>query len=123
MENNLFAERLRTAMKQAGIKSARELSRMTNLTEVTVSRYLSGKRMPNAADLPTIATAVGTSCDYLLGMSEMQKQKTTNTKTIKVVLSTCYQIGETEYTQIYKTVPLSIPDDKCNWHVAGEAVD
>lgn len=41
-------------------------------------------------------------------------------KKINVVLEACIQTGEYTYTNVFKTVPIEVPDDGIDWHVAGE---
>ena len=41
-------------------------------------------------------------------------------KKINVVLEACIQTGEWTYTNVFKTVPIEVPDDGIDWHVAGE---
>ena len=45
------------------------------------------------------------------------------TKKIGVVLSFPSQIGEKQWTQVFKTVEIEIPDDGHDWHVSGESYD
>lgn len=41
-------------------------------------------------------------------------------KKINVVLEAYIQTGECTYTNVFKTVPIEVPDDGIDWHVAGE---
>lgn len=61
-----FKERLSELLRLRGI-TQRELAARVELTEATVSRYMSDERIPNATILARIATALNTSSDYLLG--------------------------------------------------------
>ena len=47
--------------------SQRELSEIIGVTDVTVSRYVSGERVPKADIAARIAQALGTTTDYILG--------------------------------------------------------
>ena len=47
--------------------SQTELARAANLTSAAISRYLSGERQPKGPILLSVANALGTSADYLLG--------------------------------------------------------
>lgn len=64
-------------------------------------------------------------------MTNMEKYKDTLTdmlagdgenmmKKINVVLEAYIQTGECTYTNVFKTVPIEVPDDGIDWHVAGE---
>ena len=61
-----FGERLKDALKEKNI-TQRELAREINITEVTMSRYISGDRTPKAPVIVKMAQALDVSCDYLLG--------------------------------------------------------
>lgn len=51
--------------------SQKQLAELTNLTESAVSRYVKGERVPKGAILLNIANALGSSTDYLLGLTEV----------------------------------------------------
>ena len=51
--------------------SQKQLAELTNLTESAVSRYVSGDRVPKGAILLNIANALGSSTDYLLGLTDI----------------------------------------------------
>ena len=48
--------------------SQTELARLTGITDCTMSRYMSGQRIPTVRNLVRIAKALNTSTDYLLGL-------------------------------------------------------
>lgn len=48
----------------------RELAEMIGVTEVSMSRYISGGRMPKGPIVANIATALHTTADYLLNGEE-----------------------------------------------------
>ena len=64
--NNIFGERLRECLQQRGMKQC-DLAEATGLTEVTVSRYITGQRRPNTKILAGIANALHVTSDMLLG--------------------------------------------------------
>lgn len=51
--------------------SQKQLADLTNLTESAVSRYVKGDRIPKGAILLNIANALGSSTDYLLGLTDV----------------------------------------------------
>ena len=63
---DVFCYRLRTLIKSMGI-SQRELAKKIGCTEVTISRYITGERVPSATVVVKIANALGVSVDYLIG--------------------------------------------------------
>lgn len=54
-----------------------ELANQIGISNVTISRYLSGDRIPRLDVITKIASAFHVSIDYLLGLSE-QKNTTSN---------------------------------------------
>lgn len=62
----IFARRLREAMRVRGVKQV-ELAKRIGTKPATVSRYLSGKRFPTIPTLCNIAFALNVTCDFLLG--------------------------------------------------------
>ena len=65
-ERGIMAERI-TGLLAARKMSQTDLARATNLTSAAISRYLSGERQPKGPLLLSVANALGTSVDYLLG--------------------------------------------------------
>ena len=62
-----FGQRLLNLLQKQGI-TQNELADRINTTEATLSRYVSGDRVPKADMLANIATALHTTSDYLLGI-------------------------------------------------------
>ena len=58
--------RLQKLLQEKDI-SQRELSERIGVTDVTVSRYVRGERVPKADIATKIAQALGTTTDYILG--------------------------------------------------------
>lgn len=52
--------------------SQKELADKVNVTEATISRYLSGARNPRGEILSKIATVLGVTTDYLLGNTDVE---------------------------------------------------
>ena len=63
--NNTFAERLRAAMKQAGMNQT-ALSEKTGASKAAISQYLSGKNIPTMDRIQALAHATGVSAEDLL---------------------------------------------------------
>lgn len=70
-----FQSRLATLMKDM---TQTELARETNLTRQAIAKYCSGKCLPTAYPLYSLANYFGVSCDYLLGLDEGENSKTQN---------------------------------------------
>lgn len=64
-----FGERLLSQLQKRGM-TQKELAERINITEATLSRYVSGDREPKADVLANIATALHTTSDYLLGIEK-----------------------------------------------------
>lgn len=61
--------RILTLLKQNGM-TQRELANQIGVTETSISRYISGARMPKANIVVYMADALNTTTDYILGRTE-----------------------------------------------------
>ena len=68
MDNNIIGERILELLTRMRM-SQKDLSVKTGLTEVSISRYIKGSRVPNGYTIVEIAKALHTTTDYLLGYS------------------------------------------------------
>ena len=62
----VFGERLKEILDERRM-TQREIAEKAEITETSISRYVSSKRVPKATEILKIANALGCSCDYLLG--------------------------------------------------------
>lgn len=69
MPNNILGERIATLLRSCNM-TQRELAERVGATESAVSKYVNGTREPRAEVLANIATALGTTVEYLLGNNE-----------------------------------------------------
>ena len=53
----------------------RDLASAAGITESAVSHYMNGDRVPRGVNLAKVASALGTTTDYLLGEDDMLGQK------------------------------------------------
>lgn len=74
-KENIFGKRLQMVLQEKNI-SARQLASGTNITEVTISRYINGTRTPKIGELSKIAVFLGCSADYLIGLDEQKEEQT-----------------------------------------------
>ena len=75
MENGMpFCERLSEALRKSGM-SQREFAKRLGITEVSVSRYLSGKRIPRVIMVFRMAEVLGVAPGYLVGEKETEMSK------------------------------------------------
>lgn len=65
-----FSERLNEALGRFWEGSNRSFAEACGVTEVSMSRYLSGDRVPKAPLIITMAKVLGVSADYLLGLGD-----------------------------------------------------
>ena len=80
-----LARNIKTYMNIQGIKQ-RELAKRAGITEVTVSRYIHGQRIPSGIILERIAKSLNTTPDNLLGVKK-NKDYVSDMLTIKELLS------------------------------------
>lgn len=66
MAQNIIGERIAGLLMEQG-KTQRKLAEQVGTTEVSVSRYIKGNRVPTGPVLANIAKALRTTTDYLLG--------------------------------------------------------
>ena len=67
MENKVFVERVKELIDKYDI-TQRDLANDIGVTEATLSKYISGVRVPSSEILANLAVALKTSSDYLLGI-------------------------------------------------------
>lgn len=70
---DIFIKRLQELLDKKDWKQ-KELAKKTGVTEVTISRYLSGERSPRVEVVKQIAEALNVSTDYLLGNSNIPNE-------------------------------------------------
>ena len=61
----VLATNIKSIIKEKGI-SQKELADKVNTTETSISRYISGSRMPKATTLRAIAKVLGVTMDSLM---------------------------------------------------------
>ena len=71
----IFISRLDQARKEKGL-TQRELANRVGVTEVSMSRYVNGARVPKGPIVVNIAKALGVSVEYLVGTSSVKKRQT-----------------------------------------------
>lgn len=62
-------------IKEKGL-TQRELASKVGVTEVSMSRYIKGERVPSGPIVVNIAKELGISVDYLVGTSSVKKRQT-----------------------------------------------
>lgn len=81
-----LGERISMYLEKRGM-SQKDLAKAAHLREVTVSRYVSNTRIPNANILLQIARALNVSTDELLGNEQSSSSDVTDTNSGKTQLS------------------------------------
>ncbi len=75
-----FSYRLIVLMEDFNMRQI-DLSKKIGISNVTISRYLSGDRIPRLDVITKIASAFNVSIDYLLGLSDNKNGENANTNT------------------------------------------
>jgi len=65
----VFANRLKAALAAAE-KTQRDVARLLNVAESTVSQWVSGKRLPDLPTAAKLASLLNVSADYLMGRTD-----------------------------------------------------
>lgn len=76
-----LGEKIQNLMNGLGL-SQKQLAELANVTEVSMSRYISGDRDPSVETLANIATALHTTTDYLLGNEQEKDFEFRHVKTL-----------------------------------------
>ena len=75
-----FSYRLIVFMEDFNMSQV-DLSKKIGISNVTISRYLSGDRIPRLDVITKISSAFNVSVDYLLGLSDNRNGENANTNT------------------------------------------
>ena len=86
--------------------SKKQIAQLCHTTEASLSRYLSGDRMPQPEILANLATALNTTTDYLLGKSE----KYADFQEIKVLIARSKDFYTEEQKKELSDILMSIND-------------
>ena len=65
-----FARRIESTMQTQGIHTQRELSERSGISEVSMSRYMNGERVPKITSIIRIANALMVTPSYLVDFGE-----------------------------------------------------
>lgn len=76
-----LGEKIRDLMDKLALNQ-KKLAELANVTEVSMSRYISGERDPSIETLANIATALHTTTDFLLGKESEKEFEFRNVKTL-----------------------------------------
>ena len=79
MKKSIFVERVKELIKINNL-TQRYLANDVGVTESTMSKYLSGDRIPGGETLSNLATALKTTTDYLLGLNNENKTMINNSE-------------------------------------------
>ena len=89
---SVLGERIRELMDER-VLSQREVAEVVGITDVTMSRVLSGERTPKGPIIVNFANFFGVSTDYLLGVTDEKKPYKARKDTIcdmhEIVLAIC----------------------------------
>ena len=74
-----FGGKVKALLEERGM-SQRDFARKLGATEVTVSRYVNGKREPRIATILKIAEILNVTPEYLFGLGSVDERNCTNCK-------------------------------------------
>lgn len=86
-------ERLKRILKIRNY-SQKELAESIGITEVTISRYLKGNRIPSAENILAMAFVLDVSSDYLLGLNDDFHSQEKGYIPVDKALEYCQKAGE-----------------------------
>lgn len=102
MNKEEFTTRTNKILKEKGI-TQKELSKMSKITEASLSRYLSGSLIPRIDVVRNIAEALGVSVSYLIGESDNANTgKSAYEETCTIVARNRSNLTDEEKTKLIK---------------------
>lgn len=94
-----FSYRLTVLLDECNMKQ-KDLAEKVGTTEVTISRYINGTRVPRIDVVARIASVFNVSLDYLLGISNNAKNKNSIKNTnldIALLMRDLYSLSKNEH--------------------------
>lgn len=73
----MFIKRLQELLEEKDMKQI-DLAKAVGVTEVTISRYMTGERKPRVEIANKMAKVLNTNTDYLMGNSDIKHANSTN---------------------------------------------
>ena len=102
MGGDIFISRTNELLKQKGL-SQKQLAKMSNITEASLSRYLSGILVPRIDIIRNIALALGVSVSYLVGdTNDSSLSVSPYQETYRVVARNKSNLSDEEKTELIK---------------------
>lgn len=129
MNKNIFGERLAVLLKENNL-TQREAGRLIGVSDVCISRYIKGYRVPKITNVIALSKALGVTVDYILGFSDSKtygpkaswteaKSECRRERITKVYVieqgeySDRHVVGVTETEEEAKTICNAIDGDSC----------
>lgn len=110
-------------LKKRGI-SRRNLALSAGINESTMSTAFARKTTMSDKNIIKIAQYLDIDPRILIDVDAELKFIPANDqfKQIGIVLKACIPIGNDDYTNVFRTVYINVPDDGLNWRVVGETI-
>lgn len=96
-----FIERVQKLMERDNI-SQKQLSKLSHISEPSISRYLSGKIEPRMDIVVNIAKVFGVPSSYLLGETDSLKSEDVFEETYRIVARNKSKLDDKQKTAIIK---------------------
>lgn len=90
----IFSKRLKKALCHNNRMTQNELSELTKISEVSISRYANGDRIPKGTEIAIIARVLNVSTDYLLGLDDDMNGKEKGTIYVDEILKYCKEAAD-----------------------------
>lgn len=98
-DSKTFSYRLTALMEEIDISQV-ELGKRIGISNVTISRYINGERIPRLDIIIKLANVFNVSTDYLLGITKNRKQKSISgniDNDISEIASTLFSFDKNEH--------------------------
>lgn len=109
MKENKLGERIADLLNENGL-TQRELAERVGVTEVSMSRYISGSRVPKAPIIASIATALHTTSDNLLGTEEKADFDSEYYKIHRLIARNASQMTKKQRNELIQVLLEASPD-------------
>lgn len=94
-----LGERISELLEKNGL-SQRELAERVDVTEVSMSRYIKGDRVPKGPVIARIASALHTTSDYLLGQEREEDPELVYDQTRRAIMRHASQWSQKQKAEL-----------------------
>ena len=106
---NELGKRISQLLIKNGL-TQRELAKIVGVTEVSMSRYISGDRTPKGPIVANIATALHTTSDYILGTEEPTSSESDYNQIYRLIARTAGNFSSSQKRELINVILAADPN-------------